>query len=76
MKQEDPSVGLKKQMSSSGQDDHTLGYACISSEGGTVQVMHLTNLSAELTQLSGLDTESEVLGLYEDLNLSLYYVLT
>ena len=28
--------------------DDNLGYACISSEGGAINILHLTNLSAEI----------------------------
>ncbi len=51
-------------------------YACISSQGGTIHLLKIINMKIELLQLSGLDTESEVLGIYTDTNLNLINVLT
>lgn len=51
-------------------------YACISSQGGTIHLLKIINMRIELLQLSGLDTESEVLGIYADTNLNLINVLT
>jgi len=47
-------------------DNGCAQYACVSSQSGTIYLMKIQNLRAELLQLSGLDTESEVLGIYYD----------
>lgn len=41
-------------------------YACVSSKGGTVSVLNISNVSAELVQLSGMDTKAEVIGVFKD----------
>ena len=51
-------------------------YGCVYSQGGTIHLLKIINMRVELFQLSGLDTESEVLGIYADTNLNLLNVLT
>jgi hypothetical protein len=66
----EPSGSLKKPVQEEGY------YACVSSQGGTIHLLKIINMRVELFQLSGLDTESEVLGIYADNNLNLINVLT
>lgn len=66
----EPSGQLKKPNQEEGY------YGCVSSQGGTIHLLKIINMRVELFQLSGLDTESEVLGIYADTNLNLLNVLT
>jgi hypothetical protein len=53
-----------------------LYYAVVSSEGGTVHILHITNLSCDMIQFSGLDSKSTIQGVYQDALQNQIFVLS
>ena len=58
------------------QNEEAPGYAVVSSEGGTVHIVRVSNLSTEIVQISGIDTTSEIIGVYQDYLTNQIFVLT